>query len=149
MDIKDFLAPEHAFIEVRASNKAALLRELAERAASALNLPAEHLAAALLNREGLGSTATGGGIAIPHARLAAIRKPFGMLIRLQRPIDFDAIDALPVDIVFLLLLPAETPNGQPTELARVARKLRQAEALEHCRQARDSAELYSAMTSTP
>ena len=81
-------------------------RSWRERPRSALDLPADEIAAALLAREDLGSTGTGGGIAIPHARIEAVTKPFGILAKLKQPIDFDAIDGRPVDLVFVLLVPA-------------------------------------------
>jgi PTS system nitrogen regulatory IIA component len=145
MDIKDFLSPDHALIDVRASDKAALLQDLSSRAALALNLAADRIAAELLKREELGTTGTGGGIALPHARMPEVTRPFGMLVRLKRPMDFDAIDSKPVDIVFLLLLPAAPEGDQFQALASVARKLRDLSSLQRLRGAADSSELYRAM----
>src|SRR5262245_58039687 len=93
MNITDFLSPQHAIVDLRAADKAQLLRELARRAATALGLPADQVSDALLKREALGSTGTGGGVALPHARLAGVHKPFGMLVSLTKAIDFDAIDS--------------------------------------------------------
>src|SRR5215831_18072530 len=106
MDIKEFLLPTDALIKVRGTDKRRLLQELAARAASALHLDADLICFELLKREDLGSTGTGGGVAVPHARIRDLKKPFGTLVRLKQAIDFDAIDGKPVDIVFLLLLPA-------------------------------------------
>src|SRR5215468_6839250 len=106
MEIKEFLLPTDALIKTHGTDKTRLLQELAARAASALNLDAKLICTELLKRENLGSTGTGGGVAIPHARIADLKKPFGTLVRLKHAIDFDAIDGKPVDIVFLLLLPA-------------------------------------------
>ncbi len=145
MVIRDFLSPADALIEVRASNKRRLLQDVASRAAVALDLPADRICSELLRREELGSTGTGGGIAIPHARMPEIRKPFGMLVRLKQPIEFDAIDDQPVEIVFLLLLPAVSAGEQLTALAVVARKLRDAATIRRLRQAGDAAEFYQAM----
>src|SRR6266851_1065325 len=100
MEIKDFLAPLHVVIDLRASDKKRLLEELARRAAAAVGLGAESIASALSKREALGSTGTGGGVAVPHARLAGLGRPFGLLARLTKPVDFDAIDGQPVDLVF-------------------------------------------------
>ncbi len=105
MEIKDFLSPVDAMIKVRAPDKTRLLQELAARAAATLNLDANLISIELLKREGLGSTGTGDGVAIPHARIPDLKKPFGTLVRLKHAIDFDSIDGKPVDIVFLLLLP--------------------------------------------
>jgi PTS system nitrogen regulatory IIA component len=149
MDIKDFLLPRDAMVDVRASDKAGLLQDLSGRAATALDLAAERIAAALLKREALGTTGTGGGVAIPHARMPEVKGPFGMLVRLRHPINFDAIDGQPVDIVFLLLLPAAPGGDQLHALASIARKLRDAGALERLRRAADGAELYTAMAQEP
>jgi nitrogen PTS system EIIA component len=145
VEIKDFLAPSHVMVDVRASDKTRLLRELARRAAATLHLDADTISAALLKREELGSTGTGAGIAIPHARLEGIAKPFGMLVRLTRAIDFDAIDGRPVDIVFLLLLPAESQGEQLNALACAARMLRDTQAVRDVRRAADDETLYHAV----
>jgi PTS system nitrogen regulatory IIA component len=144
MNITDFLSPQHAIVDLRAADKAQLLRELARRAATALGLPADQVSDALLKREALGSTGTGGGIAIPHARLAGVAKPFGMLVSLAKAIDFDAIDGRPVDIVCLLLLPTNSQGEQLNVLACAARTLRDADALRNIRHAGDDAALYRA-----
>lgn len=145
MDIKDFLSPNHAMVDVRASDKARLLQELAAQAATALNVAADRISIELLKREELGSTGTGGGVAIPHARMPEVKKPFGMLVRLRQAIKFGAIDGQPVDIVFVLLLPATSAGEQLNALASVARKLRDAASLHRLRSAADGAELYTAM----
>jgi PTS system nitrogen regulatory IIA component len=145
MQIADFLASDNVLCDVRASDKERLLGELTGRAANALRLDAASLADAIAKREQLGSTGMGDGIAIPHARIAALSKPFGVLARLRRPIDFAAIDGRPVDIVFLLLLPATPPGEQLTALASVARKLRDAETVARLRRARDAAEMCRAV----
>jgi nitrogen PTS system EIIA component len=145
MVIRDFLSPADALVDVSASNKRRLLQELASRAAAALDLSADRICSELLKREELGSTGTGGGIAIPHARMPEIKKPFGMLVRLKQPIKFDAIDNQPVEIVFLLLLPVASAGEQLAALAIVARKLRDAECVRRLRDAGDAAQLYRAM----
>ena len=130
---------------MRASDKAHLLRDLSDQAAKTLNLPADRIYAELMKREDLGSTGTGGGVAIPHARMPEVKSPFGILVRLQQAIDFKAVDGNPVDIVFLLLLPTSTAGDQLTELASVARKLRDPNSLRRLRRAADGLELYDAM----
>lgn len=148
MEIKEFLLPTDTLVKARGTDKTRLLQELATRAAAALDLDASLICAALLKREDLGSTGTGGGIAIPHARIAELKKPFGTLVRLKHAIDFDAIDGMPVDIVFLLLLPAQ--SGDPLNaLASVARRLRDPESLRRLRSAADDKALYSAIQSGP
>jgi nitrogen PTS system EIIA component len=143
MKISDLLSPTDVMIDVRASNKRALLQDLAARAASSLSLSAEQVAPYLLKREELGSTGIGGGVAIPHARVPDIKRPYGLLAKLKQPVEFDAIDGQVVDIVFLLLLPAAAENGQLGALALVARALRPSEAQVRIRRANDASELYS------
>src|SRR5262252_332766 len=145
MEIKDFLSPTDALINMRVSDKTRLLHELAARAAASLNLAADRIAVELLKREDLGSTGTGGGVAIPHARIPDLKKPFGILVRLRHAIDFGAIDGKPVDIVFLLLLPAQSQGDSLNALASIARRLRDPESVQRLRRAADAAELYGAM----
>jgi nitrogen PTS system EIIA component len=148
MEIRDFLSRDNASINVRAPDKTRLLQDLAARAATALNLDANLVSIALLKREALGSTGTGDGVAIPHARIPDLRKPFGMLVRLRHAIDFEAIDGKPVDVVFLLLLPQS--QGDPLNaLASVARKLRDPESVRRIRNAGDETELYGAIEMGP
>jgi nitrogen PTS system EIIA component len=148
MEIKEFLLPADTLIKVRGTDKTRLLQELSARAAASLNLDANLICTALLKREDLGSTGTGGGIAIPHARISDLQKPFGTLIRLKHAIDFDAIDGMPVDIIFLLLLPAQ--SGDPLNaLATVARRLRNPEAVQRLRGATNDEELYRAIQLGP
>jgi PTS system nitrogen regulatory IIA component len=149
MEIKEFLLPTDVLIKTRAPEKTRLLQELAARAASALNLAADRISIELLKREDLGSTGTGGGIAIPHARIPDLKKPYGTLVRLKDAIDFDAIDGKPVDIVFLLLLPAQSQGDLLNALASVARRLRDPESVRRLRRAADAAELYSAILLGP
>jgi PTS system nitrogen regulatory IIA component len=144
MEIRDLLSPDDAMNNLRAPDKTHLLQDLAARTAAALNLDANLVAIELLKREALGSTGTGEGVAIPHARIPDLKKPFGTLVRLRHAIDFEAIDGKPVDIVFLLLLPQS--QGDPLNaLASVARKLRDPETLRRLRNAADNAELYEAI----
>lgn len=99
-----------------------VLRPKRLRAAASLKLDPKLIAGKILKREELGSTGVGGGIAIPHARIHGVKRPFGLLDRMRKPIEFDAIDGEPVDIVFLLLLPAmpARPSSllQPTGVAK-------------------------------
>jgi len=145
MKISDFLSPNSAIVEVHAADKSQLLRDLAERASSVLQLPAELIASELIKREGLGSTGMGGGIAIPHARFSTLTKPYGVLARLKQPIEFDAIDGRRVDLVFALLLPASAGGEQLGALACVARTLRSESLVAQLRQAKRPEELYAAI----
>ena len=145
MKISDLLSPNDVMVDVRASKKRQLLQELAAKAAESLGLRVDQVAPDLLKREELGSTGIGRGVAIPHARLPDVQRPYGLLVKLKVPIEFDAIDGQAVDIVFVLLLPAVAENGQIGALAQVARTLRPEENLARLRAARNTSELYSAI----
>ena len=103
----------------------------------------DQVAPFLLKREDLGSTGIGGGVAIPHARLPELHRPFGLLARLKQPIEFDSIDGQAVDLVFVFLLTAAAENGQLGALALVARTLRSQGVLDRLRRAKNASELYS------
>ncbi|NEU13146.1 PTS sugar transporter subunit IIA [Methylobacterium sp. BTF04] len=145
MTIDEFLSPDQVAVGVRVAGKAALLDDLSRRAAQALDLDVEAVRSALGKREGLGSTGVGDGIALPHARLESVRRPFGCLVRLRDPVDFDAIDERLVDLVFLLLLPTDAQGSQLNALACVARRMRDPEAAAAMRGARDAAALFAIM----
>jgi nitrogen PTS system EIIA component len=144
MTVSEILAPHDALVGLRAASKGALLEDLSRRAAGILGIAADLILASLLRREALGSTGVGGGIALPHARLEAVPRPYGILARLREPIDFEAVDDRPVDLVFLLLLPVDA-HGEPLNaLACAARRLRDAGTAAALRGARDAASLYAA-----
>lgn len=147
MKISNFLSAAAVMTDVEVVDKQQLLQLLARQAASMLDVPADHILAELVKREQLGSTGMGGGVAIPHARLDQIKKPWGMLVRLKSPIDFDAVDAEPVDIVFLLLVPA-TNGEQLGALASISRKLRDPAVAAALRGARGGEDIYRALAST-
>ena len=146
MDIADLLAPGDVLIGVRAPDKISLLQDLSERAGASLGLPVGVVAEEITKRERLGSTGMGRGVAIPHARLAEVRKPYGILARLQRPIDFEAIDNQPVDLVFVLLLPAAAAPESLNALASVSRRLHRSEVLAALRAGADADALFRAVT---
>ena len=149
MEIADLLTgPDAVLACVKASGKKALLAELASRAAAHFKLDERRLFDRLLERERLGSTGIGGGIAIPHARMAGISAPLGLFARLAQPIDFDSIDERPVDIVFLLVAPEGAGADHLKALARVSRLLRDRGLVEKLR-ATDSADaLYALLVET-
>jgi nitrogen PTS system EIIA component len=146
MKIQEFLAPTDVMIDVAASDKRKLLAELARKASVKLDILPDRILSELVKREELGSTGVGGGVAIPHARFHQAAKPFGMLVRLKRPMDFEAVDGKPVDIVVLLLLPEDAAGDRLGALASIARKLRDPATAAAVRGARDSADLYRAIT---
>lgn len=145
MKIADFLSPSSALINVAAGDKQKLLQVLARKAATIVDIVPEQILAELHKREELGSTGVGGGVALPHARFQQVGKPVGLLLRLRKPIDFDAVDGEPVDIVFLLLLPESGDSESLGALASIARKLRNPEVTKALREARDSGEMYRAL----
>jgi nitrogen PTS system EIIA component len=145
MNIKAFLSPSDVVLDLRARDKVAVLEELSARAAAVLNLPADEIAHEIERREELGSTGVGGGVSMPHARFREVKKPFGLLARLKQPVNFEAIDGQPVDLVFLLLLPAASQLDQLNTLAAVARKLRDPKVLADLRMAATPSELYKAV----
>jgi PTS system nitrogen regulatory IIA component len=143
MKISDLLSPADVMIDVQASNKPLLLQEFAARAAASLGVPVDQVAPYLLKREALGSTGIGKGVAIPHARLPGLQRPFGIFAKLRQPIAFDAIDGQAVDIVFVLLLPAAAESDALGALALVARTLRSPETLARLRGAKTASDLYA------
>jgi PTS system nitrogen regulatory IIA component len=149
MEIRDFIAPEGAIQGLGARDKREALEELSRRAAAALGLDSAAILAPLLAREELGSTGVGGGIAIPHARIPGLSRPFGLLARLARAIDFAAIDERPVDLVCLLLTPASAAGAHLPALACLSRRLREPAVAERLRSARDQAGLYAIFTGAP
>src|SRR5690242_14331335 len=124
MGIADLVTPGRVLTGLRAADKRGVIDALAGRAAAALGLDPAALCQELLVRERLGSTGVGKGVAIPHARLAGVATPYALLARLDRPVDFEAIDGRTVDLLCLLLLPAGAGKGQLGALACVARVLR-------------------------
>ena len=146
MTIADLLAPGQVVLDLRVPDKRRLIGELARRAAASAGLPADAVAEALDARERLGSTGMGGGIALPHARLAAAERPVGLFARLRPALDFDAIDGRTVDLVFLLLLPARARGDHLDVLAGVARRLRDAEVATALRRVGDAAAARAVLT---
>ncbi|MBV9459050.1 MAG: PTS sugar transporter subunit IIA [Bradyrhizobium sp.] len=138
----DLLDRRYAFVDVRAHEKRQVLSELAKQAAPALNIPPEIVRDALLQREELGSTGMGNGIAIPHARFDQMRTPFGLLARLKPAIPFEAIDDQPVDLVFLLLLPKAANGENLKALTCIARRLRDPAIATALRKVKSAVELY-------
>jgi PTS system nitrogen regulatory IIA component len=145
MKISDLLSQKDVLVDVRTWNKRQLLQEFAARAADSLGLRVDQVAPYLIKREELGSTGIGRGVAIPHARLPDLQRPYGLLAKLRHPIEFEAIDGQAVDIVFVLLLPAAVESGQLEALALAARVLRPPENLVRLRDAKNSSELYAAI----
>lgn len=124
MDIQDILQQDAVLASLHATSKKQLLQELSKAAASVFDLEQRQVFDILLERERLGSTGVGSGLAIPHGKLAGLGGLHGMFARLDKPVEFDAIDDQPVDLVFLLLAPEEAGADHLKALARVSRILR-------------------------
>lgn len=146
MKVSDFLSAADVTIDAAFADKRKLLEELARRAAPRVDLDPLLIFAELEKREELGSTGMGGGIAVPHARFQQLRQPFVTLVRLKKPIEFDAVDGKPVDTIALLLLPVARQGEQLGALACIARKLRDPLVMKALRKARDGAEIYRSLT---
>src|SRR5437763_15877213 len=127
MTITDLVAPEAVLPALKVNSKKQALQELAARAAALTGQNERGIFEILLQREKLGSTGVGNGIAIPHGKLPKLEKLFGLFARLARPVDFEALDGQPIDLVFLLLAPEAAGADHLKALARVARLLREAD----------------------
>ncbi|MGE4372420.1 MAG: PTS IIA-like nitrogen regulatory protein PtsN [Xanthobacter sp.] len=146
MPLADLLVPNAVFPMLRASSKKQLLQELAQHAASLIDRDQREIFETLLERERLGSTGVGNGIAIPHGKLKDLDKLLGMFARLEKPIDFDSLDGQPVDLVFLLLAPEAAGADHLKALARVARLLRDSDMVEKLRATRDANTMFNLLT---
>src|SRR5215471_17992041 len=142
MRVGDIIDLGNVVVGLRVSDKAQLLHELASRAARILTLDPRLIFDALQAREQLGSTGLGKGFALPHARLEALDTRFALFVRLARPIEFTAVDGLPVDLVVLLLTPASMANEHLALLATLARPLRDERFLQRLRAAPDANALH-------
>jgi PTS system nitrogen regulatory IIA component len=147
MQLDDLIGPEAVIPSLKVKTKKQLLQELSSRAAKLTGLQERLIFDTLLQRERLGSTGLGQGIAIPHGKFAGLKRIVGLFARLAEPIDFEAVDGAPVDIVFLLLAPEGAGADHLTALARISRLLREGEAVDKLRACRDASALYAVITS--
>ncbi|MBP7064626.1 PTS IIA-like nitrogen regulatory protein PtsN [Ferrovibrio sp.] len=149
MEISELLSPDGIVANLKANSKKQALQELAARASRLTGLHERQIFDTLLERERLGTTGVGNGIAIPHGRLAGLPKLHGLFARVERPIDFDSIDEMPVDLVFLLLAPESAGADHLKALARVSRLLRDKAICEKLRGADSADAMYALLTDTP
>ncbi len=149
MTIADLVAPEAVVPALKVISKKQAIQELAARAAVLTGQSERAIFEVLLQREKLGTTAVGYGVAIPHGKLPKLERMFGMFARLDRPIDFEAMDGAPVDLVFLLLAPEGAGADHLKALARVARMLRDQDMANKLRAARDAQSLYALLALPP
>ncbi len=148
MDIRDILAPECVVAHQRATSKKQLFQEIAARAAERCAVKPRDVFDALNERERLGSTALGRGVAAPHARLAGLETIHGVFMRLDKPIAFDALDDEPVDLIFALFAPEDAGADHLRALARVSRALRDPAVCAKLRSCADASSLYAVLTET-
>jgi PTS system nitrogen regulatory IIA component len=147
MDLHDFLSPQAVVADLRASSKKQLLQQLSHRAAALTGLQDRRILDTILERERLGSTGFGGGVAIPHGKVEGLDRVFGLFARLGQPLDYDALDRHPVDLVFLLLAPQGAGADHLKALARVSRVFRDRAMLEKLRGSTSADALYAMLAS--
>lgn len=143
MDLTDLIKTESIIPALKVSSKKQAIQAISEKAAELTGLDEREIFETLLQRERLGSTGVGSGVAIPHGKLASMDRIIGVFARLDRPIDFDALDDQPVDIVFLLLAPEGAGADHLKALAKIARILRNGSIIQKIRATSDREALYS------
>lgn len=146
MEIAELLDTESVVAKLPATSKKQALQELAKRAAQITGLHERSIFDVLLERERLGTTGIGNGIAIPHGKLPELNRLYGLFARLEKPIDFEAIDDQPVDLIFLLLAPEGAGADHLKALARVSRLLRDRTICDKLRGSDEADALYSLLT---
>lgn len=142
-DLPDIVSVDRIEANLAVANKKALFQQLALVAARKTGLAAKGIVAALAEREKIGSTGFGGGVAIPHARMEGLDGVFGYFARLSTPVDFQSVDGLPVDLVFLLLSPPDAGAGHLKALAGVSRILRDRNMVAKLRGARSRDAIFA------
>jgi PTS system nitrogen regulatory IIA component len=146
MDLSDLIKPDAILGSLKANSKKQVIQALAEKAAEMTGIDERQIFETLLQREKLGSTGVGGGIAIPHGKLAKLDRIFGLFARLAKPVDFEALDDQPVDLVFLLLAPEGAGADHLKALARIARLFREPGVVSKLRASSDKSALYAVLT---
>ena len=143
MDVAKILKADAVKCLSTVSSKKRLFQELGDMAAVAYDLKSADVAAALLEREGLGPTGVGQGVALPHARLPGLDKVCGLFIMIERPLDFEAVDKQPVDLIFALLAPEDAGVEHLKALAVVSRSMRNANLCSKLRANSDAVTLHT------
>jgi PTS system nitrogen regulatory IIA component len=149
MDLSDLIDASAILPALKANSKKQLLQLLAEKAAAITGLPEREVFDTILQRERLGSTGVGNGIAIPHGKLPGVKRITGVFARLDTPVDFEALDDQPVDLVFLLLAPEGAGADHLKALSRIARVLRDGETVAKIRGTLDPAAIHTLLSDTP
>ena len=149
MTLTDLVAASAIVPALKVNSKKQAIQELAARAAELTGQNERTILEILMQREKLGSTAVGNGVAIPHGKLPKLGRLFGLFARLERPIDFEALDGPPVDLIFLLLAPETAGADHLKALARIARLLRDQDIAKKLRASRDAQAIYSVLALPP
>ncbi len=148
MDLSDLVGVTAIMPALKANSKKQLLQQLAGKASELTDLSERDVFDTILQRERLGSTGVGGGIAIPHGKLPGIETITGVFARLESPVDFEAMDEQPVDLVFLLLAPESAGADHLKALSRIARVLRNADIVSKIRGTADAAIIHDFLSQT-
>jgi PTS system nitrogen regulatory IIA component len=145
MPTTDLVSPNAIIPALKVNGKKQALQEVSAKAAELTGQNDRAILEILLQREKLGSTGVGGGVAIPHGKLAKLSAVFGLFARLERAVDFEALDGQPVDLIFLLLAPEGAGADHLKALARVARLLRDPEVARKLRDSQDADAIYAVL----
>ena len=148
MDLSDLIEVPAILPALKANSKKQLLQLLAERAGSITGIPEREIFDTILQRERLGSTGVGNGIAIPHGKLPGVKRITGVFARLDQPVDFDSLDDQPADLIFLLLAPEGAGADHLKALSRIARVLRDGETVAKIRGTRDASAIHALLSET-
>ena len=146
MKFADLIKPEAVKTISAVSSKKRLLHDVADLAASAYALSSQEIVEALIERETLGPTGVGQGVALPHARLPGLTSVVGTFLVLEKPVDFDSVDRQPVDLIFSLFAPEDAGVEHLKALALVSRNLREASLCAKLRANPDPSTLYTILT---
>jgi len=146
MELSEIIGIDSVRAPLKATSKKRLLQDLAEMAEMVYRLPAATAHRALMDREALGPTGVGRGVAIPHARFPGVSRVIGLFVRLEKPVDFESIDRQPVDLVFALFAPEAAGADHLKALARVSRTLRSDAVCAKLRSTFDPSALYAILT---
>lgn len=148
MGLSEFLSPEAIVFNLHASCKREALTLLAEKASALIGVPAATIRQSLMEREQLGSTGVGRGVAIPHGKIEGVGEIVGVFAKLDQPVDFEAVDDQPVDLIFVLLAPADATAAHLKALAKVSRLLRDERVREALRGAETPEALFAIAAET-
>lgn len=149
MDLSDLIEASAILPALKANSKKQLLQILAEKAAGITGISEREIFDTILQRERLGSTGVGNGIAIPHGKLAGTKRITGVFARLESPVDFEALDDQPVDLIFMLLAPEGAGADHLKALSRIARVLRDADTVAKIRGTKDASAIHALLSQTP